>query len=512
MDLRTLLISTANKFPKKEALVTGNGRWTYAALLEKSQRAAAVFRKLGVAKGDRVAVMSFNTEGFVFAAFGAWFAGASLVPINHKLQAPEVKYLVKHADVKIGIVAAELAAIARNGAPETQWLSTEDAVDNMAFFDALVNETAPWEGVDVHEDDEAQVLYTSGTTSQPKGCIHTHRGITTTSLLVSIAIPLVREDRTLIAMPIWHSSPLNNWFLSMMFLGGTAVLLREYHPQQFLQTIQDEKITTFFGAPIAYLAPLQLVKDLHSYDLRSMRAWIYGGGPIGADTARKLMQVYQSDRFYQVYGMSEMGPIGTVLYPDEQIEKAGAIGAVGLPGVDVRVITSAGHEATNDEVGEIWMRADTRMKEYLNNPKETQSVFEDQWYKTGDLARVDADGYMFIVDRLKDVIVTGGENVHSKEVEDVLMAHPYIVEAAVIGRPHKDWGETVTAVVVLKENSDLTLESLRDWMAPKIARYKIPRQLEIRDDLPRTASGKVQKHRLRRPNRPKDFETKRGRA
>lgn len=497
MDLRTLLLSTANKFPKKEALVTANGRWTYAELLQQSQRAAAVFRKLGVAKGDRVAVMTYNTEGFVFAAFGAWFAGASLVPINHKLQAPEVEYLVEHAGARVGVVGNELAPIAIQAAPSIRWLSTEEAVDGIECFDALLGEVTPWEGVEVHEDDEAQVLYTSGTTSQPKGCIHTHRGITTTALLVSIAIPLVRDDRALIAMPIWHSSPLNNWFLSMMFLGGTAVLLREYHPQQFLQTVQDEKITTFFGAPIAYLAPLQLVKDLHSYDLTSMRAWIYGGGPIGADTAKKLMKVYQSDRFYQVYGMSEMGPIGTVLYPEEQIEKAGSIGAVGLPGVDVRVITSSGHEATNDEVGEIWMRADTRMKEYLNNPQETERAFEGQWYKTGDLARVDSDGYMFIVDRLKDVIVTGGENVHSKEVEDVLMAHPDIVEAAVIGRPHKDWGETVTAVVVLKKNTTLTLEGLRDWMAPKIARYKIPRLLEIEDELPRTASGKVQKHRLR---------------
>lgn len=498
MDLTSMLTSTANKFPTKEALVTENGRWTYSQLLKQSKQAAAVFRTLGVTKGDRVAVMTYNTEGFVFAAFGAWFAGASLVPINHKLQTPEVKYLVKHAGAKVGIVAAELAPIATEAAPHKTWLSTEEAVDGLQFFDNLCDNATPWDGVEVSEDDEAQVLYTSGTTSQPKGCIHTHRSITTTALLVSVGIPLVRHDRALIAMPIWHSSPLNNWFLSMMFLGGTAVLLREYHPQEFLQIVQDEKITTFFGAPIAYLAPLQMVKDLDVYDLSSIRAWIYGGGPIGADTARRLMKVYQSDRFYQVYGMSEMGPVGTILYPEEQIDKAGSIGGVGMPGVDVRVITAKGHEATNNEVGEIWMRADTRMKSYLNNPEESTHAFEGAWYKTGDLARVDPDGYMFIVDRLKDVIVTGGENVHSKEVEDVLMAHPDIAQAAVIGQPHKDWGETVTAIVVLEKDRTLELESLREWMAPKIARYKIPRQLEIRDDLPRTASGKVQKHRLRK--------------
>lgn len=498
MDLTSMLDSTARKFPAKEALVSADGRWTYAELLTASRRAAAVFRDAGVKPGDCIAVMTYNTPGFVFAAFGAWRVGATLVPVNHKMQTPEVAYLAEHANVTLGVVAGELAEIAAPANADITWLTTETAAAGLQSFDALCAAAEPWDGVAVAEDDIAQILYTSGTTSMPKGCVHTHRTIATVAMLTSVAVPLLRTDRFLIAMPIWHSSLLNNWFLSMMFLGGTAVLQREYQPQAFLQTMQDEKISAVFGAPIALLAPLQVVGDLSAYDLSSVRAWIYGASPIGAETARQLMTAYGSDNFFQVYGMTEMGPIGSVLYPEEQISKAGSIGAVGLPGVDIRVVTENGGDAAAGEIGEVWMRADTSMREYLNNAEATAAAYQGNWYRSGDLVRIDDDGYMFIVDRINDVIITGGENVHSKEVEDVLMTHPDITDVAVIGRPQAEWGETVTAVAVLTGDATLDIDTLREWLAPKLARYKIPRALETRSALPRTPSGKVKKHVLRR--------------
>jgi len=499
MDLTTMFDSTAHKFPNKEALVFRDTSATYAELQEASKRSAAALREAGVGKGDRVGVMAYNTPGFVVAALGIWRAGATLVPINHKLSVGEVKFLAEHSKITLGIVAEELAATAKEAAPAIEWLTTND--DLSATFDDAVAQASPWEGVEVSEDDVAQILYTSGTVSRPKGCLHSHRGLATVAAYTTATIGLKRDDRFLIAMPIWHSSPLNNWFLSMLFMGGTVVLLKEYHPIEFLKTIQEHRTTAFFGAPIAYLAPLQVAKAqgiaLSDFDLSSMRVWTYGGAPMGADTVRTIQQAYGSDNFYQVYGMTEMGPVGTALYPEEQVDKAGAIGAAGMPGVDVRVMTLGGEPALPGQVGELWMRSDTRMLGYLDDEEATKEAFVGDWYRTGDLAQTDEDGYLFIVDRLKDIIITGGENVFSPEVEEALLQHPKIADAAVVSRPHPEWGETVVAVVVPAEGATVELEEVREFLTAHLARYKIPRELVLRDALPRNASGKLTKHVLR---------------
>lgn len=443
--------------------------------------------------------MTYNMPAFVIAAFGIWRAGVALVPINHKLTSPEVGYLVEHSGLRVAVVDSALAPIAQEAAASMRWLVTDDS--GTGEFDTLVANATPWDGVEVAETDIGQVLYTSGTTSNPKGCLHTHRGLCTVPAYTTATVGLQRDDRFLIAMPIWHASPLNNWFLSMIFTGGTVVLMKEYHPIEFLKIIERQRVTAFFGAPIAYLAPLQVAKaqgiDLSSFDLSSVRLWIYGGAPLGADAVRTLQQAYGSNNFYQVYGMSEMGPVGTALYPSEQVHKAGAIGAAGMPGVDVRAVTATGDDARAGEIGELWMRSDTRMVGYLNDEAATAAVFVGDWYRTGDLARVDDDGYLFIVDRLRDVIITGGENVYSPEVEEALGLHDAIQDAAVIGRPHAEWGETIVAVVVLAPGTELSLDEVRTFLSTRLARYKIPRELVIRDSLPRNPSGKITKHVLR---------------
>ncbi len=293
------------------------------------------------------------------------------------------------------------------------------------------------------------MLYTSGTTGRPKGCLLSHRAVTLAAITAALGLSITREERTLMAMPIWHSSPLNNWFGGTLYMGGTVVLLREYHPQHFLQAVQDEGVTLYFGAPVSYFAPLQMLPDFARYDLSSVRAWVYGGGPIGAEMARKLATAYRSDRFYQVYGMTETGPTGTTLYPEEQVERAGSIGRVALPGVDMRVVRDDGEDAGPGDTGEIWLRTGSVMDGYLHDAQATAAAFAPGgWYRTGDLARLDDAGYLFIVDRTKDMVITGGENVYSKEVEDAISAHPQVADVAVVGRPHPEWGETVIAHVV----------------------------------------------------------------
>lgn len=317
----------------------------------------------------------------------------------------------------------------------------------------------------------------------------------------ALAVRYRADDRVLVAMPIWHSSPLNNWFMAAQYLGATTVLLREYHPQHFLEAVQEERCTVYFGAPISFLAPLSF-PTFDDYDLSSMRAWIYGGGPIDAENAELLMRKYRSDNFYQVYGMTEAGPSGTTLFPAEQVEKAGSIGRTALPGADIKVMKDDFEPAGPGEVGEIWLKAESMMIGYHDDPEATKQAFTDGWYRTGDVARVDEDGYLYIVDRIKDMIVTGGENVYSKEVEDVLAAHPGVAGAAVVGKPHPQWGETVVAMIVRSPDSTVSGDELTTFLRERIAQYKIPREYKFVEELPYTPTGKVKKYVLRAELKP----------
>lgn len=499
MDFVSLLDQQARSQPHKQALRGAGRSWTYEELAQASRRAATVLRAQGVQAGDKVALLCFNTPGFVFALFGAWRLGAAVVPVNHKLQAPEVDYVLAHSGARLCLVDGALAPLAQRVVAPVTWLATDSAAPALADFDALLEAAAPLAGDDSPAADTlAEVLYTSGTTGQPKGCLHSHANVFHAALCAAASTALSHRDRTLIAMPIWHSSPLNNWLLGTLLMGGTAVLLREYAPQAFLDTLVDERISFTFGAPIAFLAPLAVVPDIASYDFSAMRLWAYGGGPLGADMARKLAQSYRSDRFVQVYGMTESGPLGTVLHPEEAIAKAGSIGRVGVPGVAIEVRRPDGRRCEAGEVGEIHMRSPAMMQGYLDNAQATAAAFDARgWYRSGDLARVDEDGFLFIVDRLRDMIITGGENVYSKEVEDALGAHPDVQDVAVIGRPHAEWGETVVAVLVARPGRTLAPDELRAFLETRLARYKIPRVFDLRDALPRTATGKLLKHQLR---------------
>ena len=406
--------------------------------------------------------MGFKTPGFVIAAFGAWRLGAVVVPINHKLTTPEDDFVLRHCGAGKVICDGALANVV-TAVATCPVLTTDGSVEGLADFDALLAAAEAFPDELAQEADLAQVLYISGTTGKPRGCMHDHRGLSPVAAYSSAVVPMRADDHTL----------------------------------HFLRAVQDEKITLYFGTPVWFLAPLQVVPHLAEFDLSSVRAFIYGAGSIDADTARMLQKAYRNDRFFQVYGMTETGPSGTILYPEEQIERAGSCGRSTLPGIDRRVVTADGREAGPGEVGEVWFRAVTIMRGYLNDAEATEAAFEGDWYKTGDLARLDEAGYATIVDRARDMIITGGENVYSKEVEDALMTHPAIADAAVIGKPHAQWGEAIIAFATLKPEQSLDGDTLRDWLGEKLARYKLPRELHLRDALPRTPTGKVQKHLLR---------------
>lgn len=497
MNLTELLASNMRKFADKDALRYAGRGVTFRELAGRCAAAAAALQARGVTQGDRVAIMSFNTPSYVYAFFGALQAGAAVVPVNHRLVAPEVDYILDHSGAKLLLFDGALSPVAAKLASRATQISLDTPVEGREQLDALLSDGGVPDPVEVSEDHAAEILYTSGTTGKPKGCVHSHRNVLMAGITGALLAGYTKDDRVLVAMPIWHSSPLNNWFIGAQYVGATTVLLREYQPAQFLQTVQDERCTAYFGAPISYLAPLQAVPDFDRYDLSSMRAWIYGGGPIDATTAQLLMERYRSREFYQVYGMTETGPTGTTLFPSEQVAKAGSIGRTALPGADLKVMKSDTETAKPGETGEIWLRAESMMQGYYQDPDATQAAFHDGWYRTGDVARLDADGYLFIVDRTKDMITTGGENVYSKEVEDALAGHPAVAEVAVVGRPDPAWGETVTAFIVCAKDQTVNAEQLQTYLADKLAKPKIPRIWRIVDELPHTPTGKVMKFKLR---------------
>lgn len=501
MTLTELLDLNDRKFGDGIALIYGRQRIPFSELKRLSEKTAAVLQAKGIKKGSRVSIMSLNTPSFVFAFFGALKAGAAVVPINHKLMAPEVDFILNHSKSEVLLYDGALYNVTsklESPAKQIAMDSRPDAAGGRTeLLDDLIDTAGPYRPVPVSGQDTAEILYTSGTTGKPKGCVHSHSNVIMAGITGALAMKMDKNDRLLMAMPIWHSSPLNNWFMGAQYVGASTVLLREYHPVHFLEAVMNEKTTVYFGAPISYLAPLQMVSNFDDYDLSSMRCWIYGGGPISAEHARVLSAKYKSDKFYQVYGMTESGPTGTTLFPDEQVAKAGSIGKTALPGADLRVMKSDTEEARRGETGEIWLKAESMMEGYLDNPEATKEAFHGDWYKTGDLARIDEDGYLFIVDRTKDMIVTGGENVYSKEVEDVLTTHPDIADAAVIGKPHAEWGETVVAFFIPQKDKDPAEDDIKGFLADRLAKYKIPREFHKVEDLPRTPTGKVMKYVLR---------------
>jgi feruloyl-CoA synthase len=496
MNLLAAFDSAVRTTPDKPFIRFEGLSISYREMKRRSQIAAGVLAANGVGPGDTVALMCFNTPAFVEALLGAWRLAATVVPVNHKLKAPEVEYILRHSGSKVLLFDASLVNAISGMDGWITTLSTGGSTSSRDF-DGLMRETSAISGIEPNDEAIAEILYTSGTTGKPKGCILTHRSVAFAAITMALAVSITRDARTLIAMPIWHSSPLNNWFGGTVYVGGTVILLREFEPRQLLATVQSEKVTCYFGAPISYAAPLEL-EDFDSFDLSSVRAWIYGGGPISVAAARRFTARYRSNNFYQVYGMTETGPAGTVLYPDEQFAHAGSIGRTAMPGVDIRLIRENGADAIRGESGELWMRADSTMLGYLNDDAATNNAFADSdWYRTGDLARLDNDGYLFIVDRLKDMIITGGENVYSKEVEDALTEHPSIADAAVFAVPHEIWGETVAADIVMKCSMTLTPDDIRHYLESRLARYKIPRLVYFSEQLPRTPTGKIQKFALR---------------
>lgn len=508
-----LLEWSARNYPEKVALIyrEKNHVWTYEQFNAKANQLAQALLKLGVKKGDVVSTFLYNTSEFALTLFASAKIGAIFNPINYRLTANELHYILNNAESKVLVFEDAV----RDVVTKTKNLGTtvehylfvdQDLPDYAEDFEELLNSGENVQpNVDVDEDDMYIMMYTSGTTGKPKGVLHRHRDMVHHGFLMMQCMGITKNDIGLSAAPLNHTAELHTSFLPRVQCGATNVILHHFDTEKVLKAIQDEKITHMFAAPTMVNMMLNH-KDFDKYDLSTLRLLGYGGASMAPVLIKRFLSKTNAE-LVQMLGTTEMGPVFTVLYSDEQLLKPGSAGkAIMTHEVKVVRLTEDGspthpdNECDIGEVGEIIVRGPCMMKEYYKREDATKKALAYGWYHTGDLGRVDEDGYIWVEDRMDFMINSGAENIYPREVEDNLLEHPSVAEVAVVGKPDEHWGEIVVAFVVVKEGENVTAEELDRFLieGEKLAKYKRPREYYFVDSLPKTASGKIQKFVLER--------------
>jgi fatty-acyl-CoA synthase len=489
----------ALRTPDRAALTFEGATWTYAALQDRIDRLAAAFRANGVCHGDRVGFLGLNQPCFLESLFAAARLGAIFVPLNFRLSGPELSYIINNAGLHTIIADAPhrpLIDAIRAELPCRRFLSADQTAEGWtAIEDLIARHAAIHDGVTVTEDEIAVIMYTSGTTGRPKGAMLTHGNIWWNNTNAMLTFGVKCDDIVLVVAPLFHIGGLNVNTLLTWQTGGHIVLHRGFDPARFLEDIATYRISSTFAVP-AMLLFVSQQPAFASADLSSLRTIVCGAAPV----PEPLMRLYAARGvpINQGYGLTEAAPLLTFLAPEWGITKLGSAGKPPLF-TDIRLVAPNGRTVTTPgERGEIIARGPNITKGYWNNPEATAAAIDAEgWLHTGDVGTFDADGFLFIVDRVKDMVITGGENVYPAEVENVLYEHPAVGEIAVIGLPDSQWGEAVVAVAALKQGASLELEELRSFATDRLARFKLPRRLEIVPALPRNPAGKVLKFELR---------------
>lgn len=502
MNLPNLLAYQSRKYPDKEGIITLEERITYKEWNNYVNQLAAGFIQAGMKEEDKVVLFMPNTKEFLYVYFAVQRAGGITVPINAKLAAAEVDYIIDHSDAVMIVIDDQLYAqgkrlkerqnfhFIKTGLSNNKWLSLDEMIKDKSNEEVICNRT---------EENEASILYTSGTTGNPKGVVFTYQNILTVATTICIEMTMKPSSRILHMMPLSHSAPLHLFMAAGLYVGAAHVVVPAFTPELLLETVAREKITHFFGAPIAYLAAAKH-PDIGKYDLSSMNYWVYGGAPLSKTEVAYIQQQFSANRFFCVYGLTEAGPNGTLLLAEEHKEKAGSIGRRAAVNCEIKLVDESGKEVEKGSIGEIVLSGEGTMKAYYKEPELTDETLKDGWLYTGDMGRQDEDGFFWVVDRKKDIIISGGVNIFPQEIEKLLLTHPKIADAAIVGIPNPDWGETAKAYIVLKEDMEDLEAECRNFLKEKTASFKIPKLFEKREKLPRNLTGKLLKTQLREEN------------
>jgi fatty-acyl-CoA synthase len=500
---------TVKKFPNKEAIydVRKNVRYSYKEWSEQVNRLANALLKEGVKKGDRVSTFMFNTEELGTAFFACAKIGAIFNPINFRLTPEEVAYILADATPKIVLFETALkpvvSAIANRFDKISFWFIDDETPAYAASYqEKLAASSTEDVQAEVNENDLYALIYTSGTTGRPKGVMYTHRNMVDQSLICIAAGKLETEDVGLVTAPMFHCAELHCAFLPRVHVGARNVILHQFNPKAILKLIGEEKISKFFAAPTMWNMILQ--EDLSQYNIESLKQGLYGAAPMAPSLVHVLHERLGIS-LVQAYGMTEMGPAITFLSEADQLRKAGSAGQPALSH-DIRIVRTRedGPSDPDDvvpvgETGEIIVQGPCMMIGYFNRPEATEKALYQGWYHSGDIGYLDEDGFLFVNDRVDDMIISGGENIYPREVEDVLHAHDGVLDVAIVGQPDDRWGETVTAFVV-KKDPNVTEQELDGYCknSDRLANYKRPRKYVFCEALPRNASGKIMKFILRK--------------
>ncbi|MEU4657851.1 long-chain fatty acid--CoA ligase [Streptomyces sp. NPDC023723] len=488
----------ARRTPGRTAVIHHDTQLTYADLHERVLRLAHALRSRGVARGDRVAYLGPNHPAFLETLFAAGVLGAVFVPLNTRLATPELAYQLADSGSTVLIHDtghARTAAAALADGPVRHRITLGTAAAGALGYEMLVT-GATSEPLDepVAPDDPCVIMYTSGTTGRPKGAVLTHANLTWNSVNVLVDTDLAADEVTLVVAPLFHTAGLDMTCLPTLLKGGRVILMETFDAGRVLEAVERHRVTYMFGVPTMYDA-MAAQPRWPSADLSSLRSLICGGAPVPTRTIDTYLA--RGLAFSQGYGLTEASP--GVLFLD-RTQAAAKAGSAGVPHffTDTRVCLPDGRAAGPGERGEILVRGPNVMRGYWHRPGDTEAAFtDDGWLRTGDVARTDDDGFAYIVDRVKDMFVSGGENVYPAEVEDALLSHPAVRECAVVGVPDAEWGETGHAAVVLHPDARVDGRQLLAHLRGRLAKYKIPKSVVFVADLPRTASGKIVKPAVR---------------
>ncbi len=485
----------AARFRDREALVFGDRCWSFRALDSAASRVACRLTDMGLRPGDRVAAYGRNSDAYLIAFLACCRAGVVHVPVNYALTGGELRYILEQSGARALLTAPALEANLDGIAVELRGrFEGGGALDVLA---TALDPAAP-AGIDPPIDDAslAQIVYTSGTTAAPKGAMMTHRAMMSQYYSVIHEMDFSPDDRALAALPLYHTAQMHAFTIPLMLVGGRTVLIEAPVPELVLRLIEQERITSFFAPPTVWISLLRH-PDFAARDLRSLQRVYYGASIMPVPVLHELRERLPNARPYNCYGQTEIAPLATTLRPEEHDARPASCGRPVL-NVETRVVDPDMNDVPPGTHGEIVHRSPHLLTGYWNKPKETEEAFSGGWFHSGDVGYADAEGYLYIVDRIRDVINTGGVLVASREVEENLFTHPAVSEVAVVGLPDDKWIEAVTAFVVLRAGQTVAADALIAHARQSLAPFKVPKRVVFVDNLPRNTAGKLLKRELRR--------------
>jgi long-chain acyl-CoA synthetase len=493
-NLASLLTESAERSPEAPAIRLGDFELSYGQLDDASARMATVLRDRGMRVGDRVGVMLPNVPQFPVAYYGVLRAGGTVVPMNVLLKRREIAFYLEDSGAQLLLAWHGFAEEARGGAEDA---GAELIEVEPSSFTQLLSGAEPSPGLaEVGDDDTAVILYTSGTTGKPKGAELTHANLMTNAdVCMRTTSEIGPGDVVFGGLPLFHSFGQTVAMNASLKVGACLSLVPRFDPGEALETMQRDGVTHFYGVPTMFGALLHH-PERERFDTSTLRTCITGGASMPVEVLRGFEEAFGCI-VLEGYGLSETSPVASSNHPDQE-RKPGSIGTP-IEGVEMRVVDEDDEPVAQGEIGEIVIRGHNVMKGYWQRPDATEEAMRGGWFHTGDMARTDEEGYFYIVDRKKDLIIRGGYNVYPREVEEVLYEHPMIREAAVVGVPHDEWGEEIGAAVVLHEGEELGAEEVSAYVKERIAAYKYPRVVWFLDDLPKGPTGKILKREIEIP-------------